>query len=237
MSMTRTRTRTRTLLSCAALALGSTALIGCAGMSSASPAAPAASAAASASTAPKASTVHVSAPSTPASAPRSGGSATNANANSDSYAYTHACSKNGLSVRVVRQSATSSQRVIEVRNLGVNSCGLSYYPLVSMGSPNAADHTYDVKPLIPGGLGGPPAYALHAGKTAYAVIDLDPSGKAPNATQGYELNVLAHADMPNADTQNFPLGSNARVLNPKLGLYEDNIKAAIDSMNQATVQS
>ncbi|WP_330331018.1 DUF4232 domain-containing protein [Streptomyces sp. NBC_00536] len=229
-------TRTRTLLSCAALALGSTALIGCAGMSSASPATPAASAVPSASTGSSASTVRVAAPSTPASTPRSGGSAATHD-DSDSYAYTHACSKNQLSVRVVRRAAAASQRVIEVRNLGANSCGLSYYPLVSVGDPNAADHTYDIKPLIPGGLGGPPAYALHTGKTAYAVIDLDPSGKAPNASQGGELNVLAHSDMPNADTLNFPLGSNSRVLKPKLGLYEDNVNDAVASMNQATVQS
>ncbi|MGW1075459.1 DUF4232 domain-containing protein [Streptomyces sp. NPDC002537] len=159
-------------------------------------------------------------------------------ADSDSYAYSHACSKDQLSVQVHRFSEDSSQRLIEVRNLGGNSCGLSYYPLVSIGDPNAADHSNDIKPLIPGGLGGPPAYALHAGQAAYAAIDLDPTGKAgATVPRGAELNVLAHSDMPDADTLNFPLGSNARVLTPKLGLYEDNLKDAISSMNQATVQS
>ncbi|GGU46809.1 hypothetical protein GCM10010289_79130 [Streptomyces violascens] len=110
-----------------------------------------------------------------------------------------------------------------------------YYPLVSIGDPNAADHSHDIKPLVPGGTGGPPAYALHAGQTAYAAIDLDPSGKVN--PQEAELNVLAHSDMPNAETLNFPLGKEARVLAPKLGLYEDNIPDAVRSMTEADTQS
>ncbi|WKK26663.1 DUF4232 domain-containing protein [Streptomyces olivoreticuli] len=165
-------------------------------------------------------------------------SAASGNSDSDSYAYSHACTANQLSVQVIRHSDDSGQRVIEVRNLGGNACGLSYYPLVSIGDPNAADHSHDIKPLVPGGLGGAPAYPLHAGQAAYAVIDLDPTGKAgATVPQGTELNVLAHSDMPNAETLNFPLGSNARVLNPKLGLYESNINDAISSMEQADVQS
>ncbi len=165
-------------------------------------------------------------------------SAASGNSDSDSYAYSHACTSQQLSVRVIHHSEDSSQRVIEVSNRGGNACGLSYYPQVSIGDPNAADHSHDIKPLIPGGLGGPPAYALHAGQTAVAVIDLDPTGKAGSTLpQGAELNVLAHSDMPNAGTLNFPLGSNARVLTPKLGLYADNINDAISSMEQADTQS
>ncbi|MEV6674363.1 hypothetical protein [Streptomyces sp. NPDC051162] len=203
------KTRTRALFSCAALALGAAAVLGGAGMSSAASAAP--------------------------SAQTHGNVGSGPYDDSDDYAYGHACSADQLSVRVVPRSEAPSQRVIEVRSLAANSCGLSYYPLVSIGDPNAADHSHDIKPLIPGGLGGPPAYALHAGRTAYAVIDLDPTGKA--APQEAELNVLAHSDMPNADTLNFPLGKDARVLEPKLGLYEDNVADAVRSMTLADTQS
>jgi hypothetical protein len=132
-----------------------------------------------------------------------------------------------------------TQRVIGVRNAGSNACGLSYYPLVSLGNSQSADHSHDVRPLIPSGLGAAPAYPVRAGHTAYAVIDLNPSGATTGTVAKIdEMNVLADGDhMPNADTLNFPLGSGAKVLKPKLGLYRSTIADAVSSMTQADTQS
>ncbi|MEU9403724.1 DUF4232 domain-containing protein [Streptomyces sp. SID4985] len=173
----------------------------------------------------------------------SGGGAQQAGAKSgggndtDSYAYTHACSGGQVTVRVTTR--TASQRVIEVRNTGSSACGLSYYPAVDLGSSTSADQSRNIKPLVPGGLGGPPAYALRAGRTAYAVIDLDPSGATTGTVPGIdEMNVLANGvDMPAAETRNFPLGSGAKVLKPKLGLYSATVSDAVASMKQADSQS
>ncbi|MDT0452025.1 DUF4232 domain-containing protein [Streptomyces hesseae] len=155
--------------------------------------------------------------------------------NSDSYAYSHPCSMEQLKVEVSGWNAAPSQRLIEVRNLGANSCGLSYFPLVHLGNSHSADQSHNVRPIVPGGLGGPPAYALHAGQSAYAVVDLNPTGATTGTVPGIdEMNVLADGDhMPNADTLNFPLEAGTRVLNPKLGLYRDNIGDAIDSVKDA----
>lgn len=155
--------------------------------------------------------------------------------NTDSYAYTHPCSMKQLDVQVSGWNAAPSQRLIEVRNLGANACGLSYFPQVDLGDSHAPDKSRNVKPTVPGGLGGPPAYAVHAGQTAYAVIDLNPSGATTGTVPGIdELNVLPDGDhMPNADTLNFPLDSGTRVLKPKLGLYRDTIGDAIDSVKDA----
>ncbi|MFD8676557.1 DUF4232 domain-containing protein [Streptomyces seoulensis] len=155
----------------------------------------------------------------------------------DSYAYTHPCAGGQVTVRVTRRAAT--QRVIEVRNAGASACGLSYYPAVDLGSSASADQSHNIKPLVPGGLGGPPAYALRAGRTAYAVIDLDPSGATTGTAPGIdEMNVLANGDhMPNAETRNFPLGSGAKVLKPKLGLYSATVAQAVASMQQADTRS
>lgn len=158
-----------------------------------------------------------------------------ANSDSDSYAYSHPCSMQQLSVQVFNTNATPSRRLIEVRNLGANSCGLSYFPLVHLGNSHSADRSHDVKPLVPGGLGGAPAYPVYAGQTAYAVVDLNPSGATTGSDSGIdELSILPDGDhMPNADTLNFPLGDGAVVLNPKLGLYRDNSGDAIASAAEA----
>ncbi|MFD7880842.1 DUF4232 domain-containing protein [Streptomyces bauhiniae] len=155
----------------------------------------------------------------------------------DSYAYTHPCTGGQVTVRVTRRAAT--QRVIEVRNTGASACGLSYYPAVDLGSSASADQSHNIKPLVPGGLGGPPAYALHAGRTAYALIDLNPSGATTGTAPGIdEMNVLANGDhMSNAETRNFPLGSGAKVLKPKLGLHSATVAQAVASMQQADTRS
>lgn len=160
-------------------------------------------------------------------------------ATSDSHAFTHPCTAGQVRVTVTRRSAAPTQRVIEVRNTGAASCGLSYFPLVSLDDSHAADGSQAVRPLIPGGLGGAPAFPVYAGRTAYAVVDLDPSGATSGTVDGVdELNVLANGDhMPNADTVNFRLGSDSLVLKPKLGLYENTVADAVTSMHSADTRS
>ncbi|MEZ0113516.1 hypothetical protein ABH920_007549 [Catenulispora sp. EB89] len=153
--------------------------------------------------------------------------------NDDSYAYTHRCAASQVTLQVSRMTDVPTRRLITVRNNGATSCGLSYFPLVSLGNAQSADHSKDSKPLIPGGLGGPPAYVLYAGKTAYAVLDLNPAGSGTGtATTLDEINVLAADTMPNAATKNFPLGGGS-VGKPKLGLYEAGVADAVASMQGA----
>ena len=228
-------------------ALGALTLTGCQPGTTGGSAGSSPSAVAS-SPAPGASGVPVSQPS-PSTSPHGGtGGGTGGtggtggsggDATSDSYAYKHPCAPQQLSVHVVRRSAASSQRVIEVRNNGTRSCGLSYFPLVYLDSAHAANGSQAVKPLIPSGLGGAPASPVYAGRTVYAVIDLDPSAATTGTVPGVdELNVLADCDhMPNAATLNFPLGGGALVLKPKLGLYCDNVADAVSSMQSADYQS
>ncbi|MYS22476.1 hypothetical protein GA0115240_142129 [Streptomyces sp. DvalAA-14] len=158
-------------------------------------------------------------------------------ATSDSYAWKHPCTPGQLSVRVVRRASAPTERVIEVRNLGPDSCGLSYYPLTSLTAHAGGGQA--VEPLVPSGLGGAPAYPVYAGQTAYAVIDLDPSGATSGTVPGIDqLNVLADGDhMPKADTLGFPLGTGAgaRVHGPKLGLYRSTVADAIVSMRSADI--
>lgn len=157
---------------------------------------------------------------------------------SDSYAYKHPCRSENLSVRVYAREGSATQHVIEVNNTGANACGLSYFPRVSLGSASAADHSGDVTPLVPGGLGGAPAYPVKPKTAAIAVIDLNPSGASGALTWINELNVLADGDhMPNAEQLNFPLGPDVKVLDPKLGLYSGTIAEAVDSMKQADSKS
>ncbi|MFI7366433.1 DUF4232 domain-containing protein [Streptomyces sp. NPDC050149] len=157
---------------------------------------------------------------------------------SDSYAYKHPCKSEDLSVRVYAREGSATQQVIEVNNTGANACGLSYFPRVSLGSASAQDHSGDVTPLVPSGLGGAPAYPVKPKTAAIAVIDLNPSGADGALTWINELNVLADGDhMPNAEQLNFPLGPDVNVLDPKLGLYSGTIADAVSSMKQADSKS
>lgn len=152
---------------------------------------------------------------------------------SDSYAYKHPCKSGDLSVRVYPREGSATQQVIEVDNTGANSCGLSYFPQVSLGAANASDHSADIRPAVPGGLGGAPAYPVKPKTAAIAVIDLNPSG-GNGLTWINEMNVLADGDhMPNAETQNFDLGPDVKVRDPKLGLYRGTVAEAVSSMKQA----
>ncbi|GGT25882.1 hypothetical protein P6B95_22925 [Streptomyces atratus] len=163
----------------------------------------------------------------------SNGSAKTGGDTSDSYAYKHPCKSADLSVRVYPRQGSATQQVIEVNNVGANSCGLSYFPRVSLGAAKASDHSSDIQPTVPGGLGGAPAYPVKPKTAAIAVIDLNPSG-ANGLTWIDEMNVLADGDhMPNAETQNFELGPDVKVRDPKLGLYRSTVAEAVSSMKQA----
>jgi hypothetical protein len=162
-----------------------------------------------------------------------GGSGATGGNTSDSYAYKHPCKSSDLSVRVYPREGSSTQQVIEVNNTGANSCGLSYFPQVSLGASKASDHSKDITPAVPGGLGGAPAYPVKPKTAAIAVIDLNPSG-GNGVTWINEMNVLADGDhMANAETQNFDLGPDVKVNSPKLGLYQGSVADAVSSMKQA----
>ncbi|WP_330312946.1 DUF4232 domain-containing protein [Streptomyces sp. NBC_00523] len=155
---------------------------------------------------------------------------------SDSYAYKHPCKSGDLSVRVYAREGSATQHVIEVNNTGKNSCGLSYFPRVSLGAAKATDHSGDIIPLVPSGLGGAPAYPVKPKTAAIAVIDLNPGG-GNGVTWVDELNVLADGDhMANAEQLNFPLGPDVKVGTPKLGLYERTVADAVASMKQANTK-
>lgn len=136
-------------------------------------------------------------------------------------------------MRVYPREGSATQQVIEINNTGANSCGLSYFPQVSLGASKASDHSGDIKPAVPGGLGGAPAYPVKPKTAAIAVIDLNPSGKN-GVTWVDEMNVLPDSEhMANADTQNFELGPDVKVGDPKLGLYRSTVADAVSSMQSA----
>jgi len=166
------------------------------------------------------------------SAPATGNG--NSHARDDDWAWKHECTTAQLTVNVTKGD-TPSRRVISVRNNGSAACGVSYFPQVDIGNSKSADHTQNILPLIPGGLGGAPNRPIYAGETAYAVLDLNPSGATSGTVTGMdEINVLADDSLPNSSTKNFPLGG-ASVLKPKLGLYMTSVADAISSMKDATV--
>ncbi|MCX4690435.1 DUF4232 domain-containing protein [Kitasatospora purpeofusca] len=196
------------------------------------PAAPPSGAATAATAAPGTAAPKATAPATPTAAVPGGGGV------DEAYAYAHPCDAKDLAIHVAARPEATSQRVIEVRNQGARSCGLSYFPLVSLGDSHAADRGKDIRPLVPGGLGGSPAYPVGAGRTAFAVIDLNPGGGSAATSAGVDqLNVVADGDhMPTAETRNFPLGPGAKVRAPKLGLYRASVADAVASAATADQQ-
>ncbi|MFD7863205.1 DUF4232 domain-containing protein [Streptomyces sp. NPDC057682] len=155
---------------------------------------------------------------------------------SDDYAYKHPCQKGDLSVRVYPREGSPTQQVIEVNNTGSNSCGLSYYPRVSIGAQNATDHSGDIIPLVPGGLGGAPAYPVKPGTSAIAVLDFNPGG-GNGLTWPDEMSVLPDGDnMSNAEQEGYPLPPGAKVGTAKLGLYQTSIADAVSSMESANTK-
>lgn len=106
-------------------------------------------------------------------------------------------------------------------------------PGVDLGNSTSPDRSKNIKPVLASGTA---RFPVPAGRSAYAVIDLDPSGATTGTVPGInELNVLADDEgaMPLAGTQNFPLGSGARVLNPQMGIYRSTVAEAVTSMAAA----
>lgn len=144
----------------------------------------------------------------------------------DSYAYGHPCSARNLTVKVTSpKGAPATVRVITVTNNGSTSCGLDYFPTVGFSAKGGA---LGLQATAPGGLGGAPAYPVHPGATAYAAVDLNPSGgDGPVAD---EVNVLADKEhMPNADGVSLRLAKPGSVANPKVGLYRTNTSDALSA--------
>ncbi|MBT2467449.1 DUF4232 domain-containing protein [Streptomyces sp. ISL-66] len=144
----------------------------------------------------------------------------------DSYAYAHPCSARNLTVKVTSPTGTpATVRVITVTNNGSTSCGLDYFPTVGFSAKGGA---LGLQATAPGGLGGAPAYPVHPGATAYAAVDLNPSGG--NGPVADEVSVLADKEhMPNADGVSLRLAKPGSVANPKVGLYRTNIREALSA--------
>ncbi|MEV7616678.1 DUF4232 domain-containing protein [Streptomyces sp. NPDC089799] len=156
----------------------------------------------------------------------SGGKGTGGTAG-DSYAYTHPCSARNLTVKVTSPTgAPATVRVITVTNNGSTSCGLDYFPTVGFSAKGGA---LGLQATAPGGLGGAPAYPVHPGATAYAAVDLNPSGA--NGPVADEVNVLADKEhMPNADGVSLRLAKPGKVSSPKVGLYRANTRDALSAV-------
>ncbi|MFK0197778.1 DUF4232 domain-containing protein [Streptomyces lavendulae] len=144
----------------------------------------------------------------------------------DSYAYTHPCSARNLTVKVTSPTgAPATVRVITVTNNGSTSCGLDYFPTVGFSAKGGA---LGLQATAPGGLGGAPAYPVRPGATAYAAVDLNPSGG--NGPVADEVNVLADKEhMPNADGVSLKLAKPGSVADPKVGLYRSNTRDALSA--------
>ncbi|MDH6131951.1 hypothetical protein P3T37_001336 [Kitasatospora sp. MAA4] len=176
--------------------------------------------------------------STPTTLPTSPG---NSDATSDSYAAKHPCAMDQLSLKTVYDAQLgATRRLIEVTDTGSTACGLDAYPLVAIEKASTINvgngQAENVQPSVPNGSGGAPGYPLHAGRTAYAVVDLDPSHSTTGASRDYdELAVIASSDLPNADeldtklTEEGGSAGNPYVKSPLLGLYRDTIAAAATS--------
>ncbi|MFF3066997.1 DUF4232 domain-containing protein [Kitasatospora sp. NPDC057936] len=149
-------------------------------------------------------------------------------------AATDPCDIQHLSIHVTARAGAPNQWVIDVRNTGASACTLSSSPGVDLGNSAARDQSKNIKPVLASGTS---RFPVPAGKNAYAVIDLDPSGATTGTAAGInELNVLADEEgtnMPLANTQNFPLPDGVRVLNPRMGLYRATTAEAVASMTAA----
>ncbi|MCW5253683.1 DUF4232 domain-containing protein [Streptomyces sp. SHP 1-2] len=127
-----------------------------------------------------------------------------------------------------------SRRIIEVANTGTTACVLDLIPDVGLGNRGGSGRERNLRPLVPGGIGGPD-HTLPAGAKAYAVLDLAPGGRAGGARKRVnEMNILlSPAHMAAADVRSVPLGSRVRVSVPRLGLYDSTVDGAVASMRQA----
>ncbi|QMU78981.1 DUF4232 domain-containing protein [Streptacidiphilus sp. PB12-B1b] len=230
----------------------STAAGGAAPSSATSAAASTGGSAAPQSSAPAGSTGSTGGSSTKGSTGSTGGSASgttissgSSDATSDAYAYKHPCAGDRLAVKSVYDpSLGATKRLIEVTDTGSTACGLSYYPMVAIDASATINvghgQAETMQPKVPGGLGGAPYYALYAGRTAYAVVDLDPSHSTAGAGRSYDqLSVIASSDLPNVyevDTKIVEEGGgsgNPYVKAPFLGLYRSTVADAAASANPA----
>ncbi|MBD0693252.1 DUF4232 domain-containing protein [Streptomyces sp. CBMA123] len=139
------------------------------------------------------------------------------------------CDIQNLTIHVTPRSGSASQYVIDVRNTGSSACSLDAVPSVDLGDSAARDQSKNVKPAL---TSGTMRFTVAASRSAYAVIDLDPSGATTGTLPGInQLNVLADQEnMPLANTQNFPLKSDVRVLDPRMSVYRGSEAEALASL-------
>ncbi|MEV7598403.1 DUF4232 domain-containing protein [Kitasatospora sp. NPDC089797] len=144
------------------------------------------------------------------------------------------CDIQNLSIHLTARSGAANQYVIDVRNTGGSACSLSATPGVDLGNSTARDQSKNLKPVL---ASGTERFTVPAGHNAYVAIDVNPSGATTGTVPGInEINVLADDDgtnMPLANTQNFPLPSGAKVLDPKMGVYRASVAEAVASLAAA----
>ncbi|MFF4371574.1 DUF4232 domain-containing protein [Streptomyces sp. NPDC001594] len=148
-------------------------------------------------------------------------------ATDDSYAYTHPCSARDITVRVTApQGFPATVRVVTVTNNGPATCGLDLHPAVGFSAKGSA---LGIQATPPDGLGGAPAHPVRPGATAYAAVNLDPSGGTGPVAD--EINILADpAHMPNADATSLPLAAPAAVARPRVGVYHFSARDSFNSL-------
>ncbi|MER7584491.1 hypothetical protein [Kitasatospora sp. NPDC097691] len=144
------------------------------------------------------------------------------------------CDIQNLTIQAAPRAGAPTQWAIEVRNTGTGTCSLSSTPGVNLGNSSTRDQSNNIMPIL---ASGTLRFPVPAGRSAYVVIDLDPSGATTGTTPGInELNVLVDDDdtnMPLANTHNFPLPSGTHVLNPQMGIYRPTLAEAVTSMSAA----
>ncbi|MFJ3875953.1 DUF4232 domain-containing protein [Streptomyces sp. NPDC090077] len=144
----------------------------------------------------------------------------------DGYAYTHPCSARNLTVRVsAPEGLPATVRVVTVTNNGTTSCGLDLHPTVGFSAKGAA---LGIQAVPPQGIGGP-AHPVRPGATAYAAVDLDPSGAGGPVAD--EINILADGyHMANADGVSLPLAVPGTVAKPRVGLYHSSARDSFETL-------
>ncbi|MFJ9455332.1 DUF4232 domain-containing protein [Kitasatospora sp. NPDC101447] len=144
------------------------------------------------------------------------------------------CDIENLTVQAAPRAGSPSQWAIEVHNNGTGTCSLSSTPGVDLGNSTARDQSNNIKPIL---ASGTLRFPVPAGRSAYVVIDLNPSGATTGTTPGInEINVLVDDDdtnMPLANTRNFPLAAGTHVLNPQMGIYRPTLAEAVTSVAAA----
>ncbi|WP_441245077.1 DUF4232 domain-containing protein [Kitasatospora sp. McL0602] len=166
-----------------------------------------------------------------------------AGTDSDAYAYAHPCAGERVSVKAGYDAQLgTTKRLIQVTNTGSTACGLSFYPTVAIDRSSTvrggSGEVQTVQPAVSNDLGDGEGYPLQAGRTAYAVVDLNPTHSTTGGSRQYdELSVVASTKLPNAYTVSTMIAEqggtpgNPYVKTPFLGKYSDTVADAAATAN------